>query len=102
MSTSRGRRAREASMDGNDVATTTEMVDQLLTEIGRKRPRVRVPGFGTLILRGRIWFIRYSHRGVGPVASAVKCAGLMLTTVNMKPPTHVATQALIMNFATGV
>ena len=26
----------------------------------------------------------------------------MLTTVNMKPPTHVATQALIMNFATGV
>ena len=50
-------------MDGNDVATTTEMVDQLLTEIGRKRPRVRVPGFGTLILRGRIWFIRYSHRG---------------------------------------
>jgi len=50
-------------MDGNDVATTTEMVDQMLTEIGRKRPRVRVPGFGTLILRGRIWFIRYSHRG---------------------------------------
>ena len=50
-------------MDGNDVATTTEMVDQLLTEIGHKRPRVRVPGFGTLILRGRIWFIRYSHRG---------------------------------------
>jgi len=47
-------------MGGNDTAT---MVDQLLTEIGRKRPRVRVPGFGTLILRGRIWFIRYSHRG---------------------------------------
>lgn len=50
-------------MDGNDSATTAEIVDQLLTEIGRKRPRVRVLGFGALILRGRIWFIRYSHHG---------------------------------------
>jgi hypothetical protein len=47
-------------MDGNDTATPAAMVDQLLTELGRKRRRVRVPGFGTLMLRGRIWWIRYS------------------------------------------
>ena len=50
-------------MDDNDTATPSAMVDQLLTEIGSKGQRVHVPGFGTLMLRGRIWWIRYSVHG---------------------------------------
>jgi integrase len=52
----------------------SEVVEQLLAELHaptagaiatiRNAPsRVRVPGFGVLIRRGRIWWIRCSHRG---------------------------------------
>src|SRR5215831_1830770 len=57
------RPGRRSSMDANDGRTPAAMVDQLLTEIGSKGQRVHVPGFGTLLLRGRIWWIRYSVHG---------------------------------------
>jgi hypothetical protein len=52
----------------------SEVVEQLLAELDAPSTgavatatdapsRVRVPGFGVLIRRGRIWWIRYSHRG---------------------------------------
>jgi len=53
-------------MDGNETATPAAMVDQLLTEITprpRQRPRIHVKGFGTLILRGTVWHVRYTFRG---------------------------------------
>src|SRR5262245_45919376 len=62
-STSRGQCTREVSMDDNDTATTAAMVDQLLTENGSKQRRARGPGFWTLVLRGRIWWIRYWVHG---------------------------------------
>src|SRR5262249_30876094 len=57
------RPGRRSSMDANDSRTPAAMVDQLLTEIGSKGQRMHVPGFGTLMLRGRIWWIRYSVHG---------------------------------------
>ena len=91
MSTSRGRRAREASMDGNDAAT---MVDQLLTEIGSKRQRLHVPGFGTLVLRGRIWWIRYSVHGQRREESSKspeqrKALRLLRTRVEARKGSHI-------------
>src|SRR5262249_25451561 len=94
-STWRGRRAREASMDGNDAVA---MVDQLLTEIESKRRRVRVPGFGTLLLRGRIWWIRYSVHGQRREESSKspeqrKALRLLRTRVEERKGSHISPAA---------
>src|SRR5262249_45945181 len=70
----------------------------LLTEIESKRRRVRVPGFGTLLLRGRIWWIRYSVHGQRREESSKspeqrKALRLLRTRVEERKGSHISPAA---------